>query len=216
MSTVAHHFHDAEQQQHAATLGMWLFLASEVLFFGGAFLGYSVYRGMYPHAFAVGSEQLDVWFGTINTGVLLLSSLTMALAVHAVQTNRVFACVRFLLATIALAIVFLAVKSVEYSHKFEEGLVPGPSFTASHVAHDSVNFGNLELFFSFYFVMTGIHALHIAIGIGVLSVFAWQAFRRKFSADYPTPIEMVGLYWHFVDIIWVYLFPLLYFVGSSD
>jgi cytochrome c oxidase subunit III len=221
---LAHHFDDAEQQFDAAGLGMWAFLATEVLFFGGLFLGYSLYRFWYPAAFELGSHQLDVWLGSINTAVLLASSLTMALAVHAAETDDRPGIVRFLIATILLGSVFLGIKAYEYHHKFEEHLVPGRSFVMpTEHGGESGNMspaevikeikpGHVELFFSFYFVMTGVHAAHMVIGIGILLVLLTAARRGTFSGGYFTPIEMTGLYWHFVDIVWVFLFPLLYLI----
>jgi cytochrome c oxidase subunit III len=222
---LAHHFDDADQQFEAASLGMWAFLATEVLFFGGLFLGYSLYRFWYPDAFEFGSHQLDFWLGTINTAVLLTSSLTMALAVRAAQTDDRSGVVRFLTATIVLGSVFLGIKGYEYYHKFEEHLVPGRSFSLSDVhvektaaestgntSEKSINSHHVELFFSFYFAMTGVHAAHMVIGIAVLSVLLRAARRGVFTSEYYTPVEMTGLYWHFVDIVWVFLFPLLYLI----
>jgi cytochrome c oxidase subunit III len=231
-SPVAHHFDDAEQQYVAAELGMWVFLATEVLFFGGAFCGYALYRYLYQAEFIAGSHRLDVSLGTINTAVLLTSSLTMVLAVHAAQMNRRGALVGFLFLTIVLGAAFLGVKGYEYHHKFEERLVPGRNFSFAHEqpGHESptsiqqakqagdaekqanVNPRNVELFFSFYFAMTGLHALHMIIGIGVLGVLLVAAMRGAFTGGRFTPIEMTGLYWHFVDIVWVFLFPLLYLI----
>ncbi|MCI0333207.1 MAG: cytochrome c oxidase subunit 3 family protein [Planctomycetes bacterium] len=220
---VAHHFDDAEQQFVAAELGMWVFLATEVLFFGGVFCGYAIYRFKYAAEFIAGSHRLDVWLGTVNTAVLLTSSLTMALAVHAAQTSRRGALVRNLLLTLLLGAAFLGVKGYEYHHKFEERLVPGRNFRfVAHSAHvpeslqpakeEKVDPRQVELFFSLYFAMTGLHALHMIIGIGVLAVLIVAAGRGAFSGGYFTPIEMTGLYWHFVDIVWVFLFPLLYLI----
>ncbi len=222
-SHVAHHFDDAEQQYVAAELGMWVFLATEVLFFGGVFCGYAVYRFKYPAEFIAGSHRLDVWLGTINTAVLLTSSLTMALAVHAAQTGRRSALIGNLLLTLLLGAAFLGVKGYEYHHKFEERLVPGRNFyfvvNAGHTLASSppageikANARHVELFFSLYFAMTGLHALHMIVGIGVLAVLIIAAGRGAFSGGYFTPIEMTGLYWHFVDIVWVFLFPLLYLI----
>jgi cytochrome c oxidase subunit 3 len=227
---VAHHFDDAEQQYTAASLGMWLFLATEILFFGGLFAGYAQYRFWYPAEFAYGSQHhLDWVLGAINTAVLLVSSLTMALAVRAAQTNEQGATVRFLAFTIVLGSVFLGVKAYEYYHKYEERLVPGSLFTLS-VAHGQnagtsssetaskmphareIDEGPVEIFFSFYFAMTGLHATHMVIGIALLGVLLAAARRGVFSSEYFTPIEMAGLYWHFVDIVWVFLFPLLYLI----
>ena len=207
-SALAHHFDDLEQQFDASALGMWVFLVTEVMFFGGLFAGYTVYRTKYPQAWTAGSHELDILLGAINTGVLIASSLTMAMAVWASQQGRRRALIVFLLLTILLGSVFLGIKVVEYSHKFHEGLVPGPAF---HI--DRPHAQQVQLFFSFYFAMTGMHALHMVIGLGMLSVFVWMAARGRFSKNYFTPIEVGGLYWHFVDIVWIFLFPLLYLVG---
>ncbi len=223
---VAHHFDDAEQQYVAAELGMWLFLATEVLFFGGLFLLYTTYRYWYPAEFIAASHHLDVWLGTFNTAILLSSSLTMVLAVHAAQTNWRRGQVMFLVLTVLLGSVFLGVKAYEYHHKFEERLVPGANFQVPHEAsrteeseasgagHPTTGHAgrNMELFFSLYFAMTGLHAIHMVIGIVILLILTVAAARGVFSGDYYTPIEMSGLYWHFVDIVWVFLFPLLYLI----
>jgi len=205
---VAHHFEDAEQQREAASLGMWVFLVTEVLFFGGVFTAYAVYRTVYPEAFEEASHHLDIWLGTFNTAVLIASSLTMALAVWASQTDRRRPAVGFILVTMGLGAVFLGVKAVEYTHKFHEGHVPGLRF---HWAGPLA--GPAELFFSLYFAMTGLHALHMVIGLGLLSWLARQTAKGRFGAAYNTPVEMSGLYWHFVDIVWIFLFPLLYLIG---
>jgi cytochrome c oxidase subunit 3 len=216
---VAHHFDDAQQQYQAASLGMWLFLATEVLFFGGLIAGYTQYRLWYPHEFVFGSHHLDVWIGAANTGVLLGSSLTMALAVLAAQTSDRDGTVRFLVLTMVLGCAFLGVKAYEYHDKYEHRLVPGAAFEmpAAHteqvpVQQRELNKGAVEIFFSFYFAMTGLHALHMVIGIAVLGVLTFRAQRGAFAADYFTPVEMTGLYWHFVDIVWVFLYPLLYLI----
>lgn len=204
----AHQFEDAGQQHHAAWLGMWVFLATEVMFFGGMFTGYAFYRSSYPGAFAAGSDRLDVLLGAINTAVLIGSSFTMALAVHAAEEGRRRAIVNCLLLTMLLGAVFLGIKSYEYYQKFVEHLVPGWDFRFEAPFDRTA-----QIFFSFYFAMTGMHALHMIIGIGLLSVMAWKARRGRFSAAYHTPVELTGLYWHFVDLIWIFLFPLLYLVG---
>jgi cytochrome c oxidase subunit 3 len=205
---VAHHFDDAAQQHEASTLGMWLFLVTEIMFFGGVFTAYVIYRSAYPSVFAHASNHLDIVLGTINTGVLITSSLTMALAVHGAQVGKNELLKTGLMLTILLGSVFLAIKAYEYGHKFHEGLVPGPYFTYSG---DDAN--HAELFFSLYFAMTGLHALHMVIGISILALLAFQARRGMYGPHYSTPIELTGLYWHFVDIVWIYLFPLLYLVG---
>jgi cytochrome c oxidase subunit 3 len=204
---VAHQFDDAEQQKEAVTLGMWLFLAQEVMFFGGMFLGYTVYRSMYYGPLAEASHHLDIWLGALNTGVLLCSSLTMALAVRAAQTDERQKLQRYLLLTMALGTVFLIVKAFEYSHKFEQGLIPGVHFSLEGVTQRPQ-----QIFYSFYFAMTGMHALHMVIGIVLMGVIYWMARRGRYSSAYYNPVEMSGLYWHFVDIVWIFLFPLLYLI----
>ena len=203
----AHHFDDIEQQHEASWLGMWVFLATEVMFFGGMFLGYTLYRSAYPQAFAGASNHLDIWLGTVNTAVLICSSFTMALAVRAAQLGQRKPVIIFLLLTIVLGTVFLGIKFTEYYAKFAEHLVPGRAFTYAGPAAAA------QIFFSFYFAMTGMHALHMIIGIGLLASLIVKTARGRFSAGYYTPVELVGLYWHFVDIVWIFLFPLLYLVG---
>jgi cytochrome c oxidase subunit 3 len=209
---VAHHFDDAEQQYEASQLGMWLFLATEILFFAGLFLGYAVYRTKYPEAFVVASHELNVLLGGFNTIVLLTSSLTVVLAVHAAKTGNQKKIVQFLLATIVLGLVFFGVKAIEYAQKFHEHHVPGPYFHFEHLP-EGMPEGNVQLFFSFYFAMTGMHALHMVIGVVIIGVIAYLASKGKYTAEYYTPVDMVGLYWHFVDIVWVFLFPFLYLIG---
>lgn len=204
-------FDDPGQQQLAATLGMWTFLATEVLFFGGMFISYAVYRHWYSDVWAAASRELDMLLGAINTGVLLTSSLTMALAVHAAQTGRQKALIRNLSLTMLFGTVFLGIKAYEYLHKWHEHHVPGAHFQWEQASPA----GPAELFFTFYFTMTGVHALHMVVGIGVLTVLIVQAGRGRFHEDYYTPVENTGLYWHFVDIVWVFLFPLLYLIERS-
>jgi cytochrome c oxidase subunit 3 len=208
--TVAQQFDDYEQQQEASTLGMWVFLATEILFFGGLFLGYTVYRGMYPAVYGEASRRLDIVLGTINTGVLLCSSLTMAMAVHAAQLGKRKLLVLFLILTMLLGATFLGIKFYEYYQKYQENLIPGSGFEwkGADATHAS-------LFFIFYFVMTGMHAVHMIIGIGLMAILVVLTWRGKFNAIYYSPIELGGLYWHFVDIVWVFLFPLLYLVERS-
>ena len=203
-----HHFDDPEQQLDASQNGMWLFLATEIMFFGGMFIGYTVYRGAYFEAFAQASNRLSVWLGGINTAVLICSSLSMALAVHSAQEGRRRQIVFFLLLTMALGALFLGIKFTEYYHKYEEHLIPG-----LHFAFADGNSRQAEIFFSFYFAMTGLHAVHMTIGLALLAYLAIRAGHDRFSPRYYTPVEMTGLYWHFVDIVWIFLFPLLYLVG---
>ncbi len=204
----AHQFDDAAQQHEASWLGMWIFLGTEIMFFGGMFLGYTVYRGDYPAAFADASNRLDITLGTINTAVLILSSFTMALAVRSAQLGARRPLIAFLGLTMALGAVFLGIKFTEYYQKFVEHLVPGGGFGLSGPLA-----GAEQIFFSFYFAMTGMHALHMIIGLGLLTALIVKARRGRFSVAYNTPVEVIGLYWHFVDIVWIFLFPLLYLVG---
>lgn len=204
-----HHFYSMDQQLEASTLGMWVFLVTEILFFGGMFLVYLVYRMLYPEAWVLGSNHLDVAMGAINTVVLLCSSLTMVLAVRAAQVGSRQGQVINLVLTIVFGLTFLVVKYFEYAEKFEHHLVPGPNFdmTLPQAAQQ-------QLFFSIYFMMTGIHAIHMIIGIGLMLVILWMAWRGRFSPDYYGPLEVSGLYWHFVDVVWIFLFPLLYLLGA--
>ena len=205
-----HHFDTLEQQHEASTLGMWLFLVTEVMFFGGLFMAYLLYRVWYPEAWAEGSLDLDIVLGGINTAVLIGSSLTMAFAVRAAQTGFPRATVVWLLLTMALGLTFLVIKFFEYEHKWELRHVPGLNFS-----YEGPHAEQVQIFFSLYFSMTGLHALHMVIGFGLLSVIAWMAHKRRFSPEWYTPVEMSGLYWHFVDIVWIFLFPLLYLVDRA-
>lgn len=210
---LAHHFDDTAQQKEAATVGMWAFLATEVLFFGGLFTGYSVYRFLYPEAWIEGSKHLNVWLGTLNTAVLLTSSFTVVLAVRAVKRGEKDQLVRYLLMTIGLAIGFVLIKTIEYGIKFSHGTVPGAGFQLDHLYNESVSLAHVELFYGFYFVMTGLHAFHMVVGIALFAVYTRLAQLGRYDENYHTPIELIGLYWHFVDLIWVYLFPLLYLIA---
>jgi cytochrome c oxidase subunit III len=221
-----HQFETMGQQKEAAVLGMWAFLLTEILFFGGLFMAYMLYRTWYHDAFVAASTSITLFWGLLNTVVLIGSSLTMALAVRAAQTNQRKATVNWLIATIILGAVFLGVKVIEYADKFEHHHVPGPDYVWAEPGHepagthvDPAEAANLQMhtqiFFSLYFTMTGLHALHMIIGIGLMSVITWMAMKGKFSSEYYTPVEMSGLYWHFVDIVWIYLFPLLYLIDRS-
>ncbi len=209
---LAHHFDSLEQQRESVNLGMWLFLVQEVLFFGGLFAVYLVYRTQYAAAFTEGSHHLNITLGATNTVVLICSSLTMALAVRAAQLGHKKKIIGFLLATAILGTVFLGIKTVEYSHKYHEHLIPGSHF-AAEAHHASPQ--NLQLFFSIYFCMTGLHALHMIVGLGLLIWLMVGAAKDRYGPDYYNPVEGVGLYWHFVDIVWIYLFPLLYLIGRT-
>ncbi len=203
------HYQTLDQQRDAASLGMWIFLVTEVMFFGGIFLAYCVNRNLYPDIFAAGSQELDLKLGGFNTAVLLASSFTMAMAVWASQTGRKKQITAFLLATLFLGTVFLGVKVIEYRHKFEHHLVPGLSFSFPGGIADRAH---AQLFFSLYFGMTGLHALHMIVGAGLLIWLVRESLRGRYTPAYNTPVEIVGLYWHFVDIVWIYLFPLLYLI----
>ncbi|MFQ5637768.1 MAG: cytochrome c oxidase subunit 3 family protein [bacterium] len=209
-TALAHHFEDMDQQFEASSLGMWTFLITEIMFFGGLFCGYLVYRWNYPEAFALGSHELDIRLGTINTAVLIGSSLSMALAVHWAQLGKRKAIVVSLILTIILGSIFLSIKALEYSHKAHEFLIPSTNFMFEGVFEPQV-----KIFFSFYFCMTGMHAFHMIIGIGLLIYLVIHAHKGRYSASYFTPVEMIGLYWHFVDIVWIFLFPLLYLIGRQ-
>jgi cytochrome c oxidase subunit 3 len=205
-----HHFEDLAQQHEASTLGMWAFIAQEILFFGGMFAAYAIYRVMYEPAWVEGAHQQNLMMGTINTAVLIGSSLTMALAVWAAQGGKRMATVWLLFATLVLGTVFLVIKGIEYHAHFDEGLFPGEHFhPVSPLAHPA----QVQLFMVFYFGLTGLHALHMVIGAGLLIWMMGRAWRGHFGPEYYAPVEIMGLYWHFVDIIWIFLFPLLYLIG---
>jgi cytochrome c oxidase subunit 3 len=206
---VQHHFADSEQQLEAATLGMWTFLITEVLFFGGMFASYAIYRAMYPDAFRSTSRFMDISLGGTNTAVLICSSLTMALAVRSAQISKRKHLIVFLCMTIFLGFVFLVIKGIEYTRKWNEHLVPGFHFQFEPHQYQQ----HAQLLFFLYFCMTGVHALHMIIGVGLLTALIIMASRKVFNEHYYTPVEMIGLYWHFVDIVWIFLFPLLYLIG---
>jgi len=203
-------FDTAEQQKDASTLGMWIFLVTEIMFFGGMFLAYTIYRYTYPEVFALASSSLNVYVGAANTVVLLCSSLTMVLAVRAAQLGRKNGIVFFLILTLLLGGAFLGVKAFEWHEKFVEHHIPGPDFHFEGLAADAQ--GHAQLFFSLYFAMTGLHALHMVVGVGMLLVLIYWAHKGRYTAEYMTPVDLGGLYWHFVDIIWIFLFPLLYLI----
>jgi cytochrome c oxidase subunit 3 len=204
-----HHFDSLEQQKESSTLGMWLFLVTEIMFFGGAFVAYVIYRSTYPHAFEAASHKLNVIMGGVNTAVLICSSLTMALSIWAAQVNKRKLIVLFLILTMLLGATFLVVKTFEYKEKFVHHEVPGPNFQ-----WEGKDAGPVEIFFSLYFILTGIHAFHMVIGLGLLTWLLVTAWRGAYDSRYYNPLEMTGLYWHFVDIVWIFLFPLLYLLGA--
>jgi cytochrome c oxidase subunit 3 len=223
---LAHHFEDLEQQRGAAALGMWIFLATELMVFGGLFTAYAVYRVVYPDAFAAGSRQLNVWFAGANTVVLLTSSFTMALAVWAAQVGRRQILVGCLVATALLGTAFLVIKGFEYHEDYENYLVPRLRFEPSQwQAPQALQQSDpsearmfperVQLFLMCYYIMTGLHALHLIIGITILGIQAVLAARDRFPPAYYAPVEISGLYWHFVDVVWIFLLPLLYLIGSA-
>jgi len=211
-SPVAHHFDSAEQQRDALQLGIWIFLATEIMFFGGAFAIYTVYRREHHLAFHEASRTLDVTLGTLNTFVLLTSSLTMALAVASAAKARKGATSGWLLATMGLGTVFLVIKGMEYLHKYHEHHLPlgGLPFEWSGTEP-----GGAQLFLGLYLSMTGLHALHMLIGIGLMSIFVFALPRSRHPGRLGSGVELLGLYWHFVDLVWIFLFPLLYLVDRS-
>jgi cytochrome c oxidase subunit 3 len=209
-----HQFEELEQQYDASNFGMWVFLATEIMFFGGLFTAYIIYRSMYYSGFVAGSHGLEGGFGAAMTFILLASSFTMFMSVHAAREGKRAMLIVLLLLTIFLGIAFLGIKFTEYGHKWHEQMVPGLNFNPSVEELRGAPASAVELFMCFYFFMTGLHALHMIIGIGLLSVMTILAWRGKIRRDNYDRIEVSGLYWHFVDIIWIYLFPLLYLIGG--
>jgi cytochrome c oxidase subunit III len=214
-----HHFENMDQQREASTLGMWVFLVTEIMFFGGMFLAYTLYRSKYPAAFASASNHLDLKLGAINTVVLILSSFTMAMAVYSTQIGNRRNQIVSLALTLLLGITFLGIKAVEYHEKYVDHLIPGRlipgrPFDASgvHLLPGAAK-QNVEMFYWIYFAMTGMHAVHMIIGIGLISVILFFTARGRYGPEYHNPVEVSGLYWHFVDIVWIFLFPLLYLLG---
>ncbi|MGI8467717.1 MAG: cytochrome c oxidase subunit 3 family protein [Pyrinomonadaceae bacterium] len=265
-----HQFEDMGQQQESDSIGMWVFLVQEIMFFGGMFTVYLVFRSKYPMAFAAGSNHLNEWLGMANTLVLIVSSLTMALAVHYAQLGKRNLQVGLIILTMLFGVTFLGIKAYEYVEKYDDGLVPvagwnlktkgvehaatagasegGQSeetyvnprgnfqwkntslpvkaqqegFLTSSEKNGYIENGEIDqskfqdkvsIFFWIYFAMTGLHALHMIIGLGIMSWLLWKAWKYTFTPEYYAPVEMAGLYWHFVDIVWIFLFPLLYLLG---
>jgi cytochrome c oxidase subunit III len=222
-----HHFENMEQQREAGTLGMWVFLVTEIMFFGGMFLAYTLYRNSFSAAFASASNHLDITLGTVNTAVLILSSFTMAMAVYFTQVDKRRPQILCLSLTLILGLTFLGVKAVEYHDKYEDRLIPGHLIPSRpfgpevggpedpHKLHllGSATLKQVEMFYWIYFAMTGMHALHMIIGAGLLTYLLIFSLKGRFDAEYHSPVEVIGLYWHFVDIVWIFLFPLLYLLG---
>ena len=213
---LAHHFDNMAQQKEAGTLGMWAFLITEIMFFGGMFLAYILYRTYHPVEFAYGSAHLDWKLGATNTIVLILSSLTMALAVYCSQVGNRRWLIICVLLTMALGSTFLVIKGFEYHEKYVTHHIPGFGFQWTEANGEPLpgDPNYVQLFYFLYFAMTGVHALHMVIGLGIMTVIAWMAWRGRFTPEYHSPVEISGLYWHFVDIVWIFLFPLLYLLGA--
>jgi len=215
---LAHHFVSMEQQKEAGMVGMWIFLLTEVMFFGGLFLAYTIYRTIYPNGFLYGSHLLNVKLGATNTIVLIVSSLTMAMAVYYSQKGERRKLVGFLTITLVLGLVFLVIKYFEYKVKIETHLFPAvglyhPEPTGDHGVPLNLQ-QPVRVFLWIYFLMTGLHALHMIVGAGILTTLIIMAKKGRFTKNYNSPVEISGLYWHFVDIVWIFLFPLLYLTGA--
>jgi cytochrome c oxidase subunit 3 len=204
---VAHHFPSHEVQTHAIRLGMWLFLATEVLLFAGVFTAYALYRGSYPEAFAAASHHLDLTMGTLNTLLLVTSSFTVVMAHHSASQGKNRPTFYYLAASIVMGLGFLVIKGFEYAHKFHVGALPGKFYTMAEL-----QLPGASMFFTVYFLATGLHALHVCVGLGVLAFVAYRAFKGRYSAHAYTGVENGGLYWHLVDLVWIYLYPLLYLI----
>lgn len=203
-----HHFATFEQQFDAAKIGMWLFLATEILLFGGLFVGYALQQAAHPEAFVAAHHHLDKRLGALNTVVLLFSSFTAVMAVWSEQHNKQKAMIRYLIITLLCAGMFMVVKAFEYHHKWEEGLLPGMFYS-----HHGDTVPNQFIFFSFYFMMTGLHGIHVLIGMVAITWVLLRARKGHFDSTYNSPVDLVALYWHLVDLIWIYLFPLLYLIS---
>jgi cytochrome c oxidase subunit 3 len=206
-SAVAHHFESLEKQTQAQRLGMWLFLATEILLFTALFAAYGVYRYLYTEAFSEASRGLETWLGGVNTFVLVTSSFTVAMGLEAATKGQGKKTAALFSASIAMGLLFMALKGLEYRHHFLHGELPGPYYTAGHIRGSGG-----ALFFTLYFLITGLHAFHVIIGMTVLAVIGFKAARGRYTAEYHTPVELAGLYWHLVDLIWIFVFPLIYLI----
>lgn len=203
----AHHFPSLSVQRYAERFGMWLFLSTEILLFSGLFLAYSVYRFLYPDTFREGSHLLSVAAGTINTVILITSSFTVVMALHSAKENKSRRAAVYLFVSILFAVAFLGVKATEYLHHIHEGALPGKYYTFQGLQGPGAS-----MFYTIYFFVTGLHAFHVIIGMGVLAWAGVKAWKNQFSAAYYTPVELGGLYWHLVDLVWIFLYPLLYLI----
>ena len=205
---LASHFDSIEKQDYAARLGMWLFLGTEILLFAGLFLGYTVYRHFYHETFHHCSRALDITLGTTNTIVLITSSLSVALAYWAVKVGKKQLAIGMLVFTILCAFAFLAIKYMEYAHKFHVGELPGEWFHAEEL----MQYPAANMYFTIYFLTTGLHAFHVIVGMSVLIWVMKGIIKGRYTADYYVPVELGALYWHLVDLVWIFLFPLLYLI----
>jgi len=210
-----HHFADMDQQRETSTFGMWLFLVTEIMFFGGLFCAYLIYRATYYEAFVAGSQTMNIWLGATNTAVLICSSLTMALGVRCAQIDRKKMMIVLLLITMLFGLAFLGIKAIEYHEHWTNHQFPGPNFQFEGAEAAGINPQNIQIYFSLYWAMTGLHALHMVIGVGLVLWIVIAGARGRYSPDYYAPVENVGLYWHFVDLVWIYLFPLLYLISKK-
>jgi len=204
----AHHYKDAEHEFNTSIFGVWCFLLTEILMFGGLFVAFFIFHNLYPATFAEGASHLNWKFGATNTAVLLLSSFTMVLSIYYARKNNTKMIGICLFITLLCACAFMGIKYIEYAHKIHEGLLPGDLFS-----YANAQTGNLALYFSFYFMMTGLHGSHVLVGMGLIIWVLVRSLKGDFNEHYYTPLEGVGLFWHLVDLIWIYLFPLLYLVG---
>lgn len=228
-SHLAHHFEDRSQQDEAHSLGLWVFLATEIMFFGGLFLAFTVYHVLFPEAFGVASGRLSVHWGVINTVVLLFSSFTMAMAVHSAQVGKQKALKWCLGITLGCAAIFMVIKGIEWTEKYHHHYIPGPAFNFdladAHSGHqlspaqietmlmrDPQLERHAQMFFVMYFCITGLHGIHVMIGMGIITWMFLRARKNEFGPQWNTPIELTGLYWHLVDVIWIYVFPLIYLI----
>jgi len=222
-----HHFATVAQQREAASFGMWLFLLTEIMFFGGMFTAYLIYRNWYYPAFVAGSHWMVMWAGTLNTTVLICSSFTMAMGVYSAETRNRKALLRYLTITLLFGLVFLLIKAYEWHDEWEHHHVPGINFSISDFTHPDPRYPldkplpvdmaeKTQTYFSLYFMLTGVHALHMLVGVSILVVLLFQAWRGAYTTGHMTTIENFGLYWHFVDIVWIFLFPLLYLISRHQ
>ncbi len=211
-----HHFADMDQQRETASFGMWMFLLTEIMFFGGLFCAYLVYRASYYQAFVEGSQKMNIWLGATNTAVLICSSLSMATAVRCAQVGQKKLMVILLLVTIVFGFGFLGIKGIEYHEHWENHEFPGPNFDFKTISGEpATDAQHTQIYFSLYWAMTGLHALHMVIGIGLVTWLVIGGLKGAYSPAYYSPVDNIGLYWHFVDLVWIYLFPLLYLISKK-